>query len=127
MTIIGTASLRNRGANHCTLQRAHKSRPTEFYQDFGGKMALSKASQEGTARYKARFSTLSEHFRSEQDWWVSSIGLGTYLGEPDEKTDRSYAESVKVALQSGCNLFDTAINYRFQRSERSIGHAFSDS
>ena len=89
-------------------------------------MTLSKASQEGTTRYKARFSSLREHFKKEQDWWVSSIGLGTYLGEPDAPTDQGYEESVKVALQSGCNLFDTAINYRFQRSERSIGRSFSD-
>src|SRR5262249_15766020 len=67
-----------------------------------------------------------EHFRRQQGCWISSIGLGTYLGEPDEKTDRAYSESVKLALQSGCNLLDTAINYRFQRSERVIGAAFSE-
>jgi aryl-alcohol dehydrogenase-like predicted oxidoreductase len=86
-----------------------------------------KATQEGTSRYKNRFSSLSlEHFREQQNWWMSSIGLGTYLGEPDTHTDERYTESVRVALESGCNLLDTAINYRFQRSERSIGRALSE-
>jgi aryl-alcohol dehydrogenase-like predicted oxidoreductase len=90
-------------------------------------MASGRATQEGTARYKTRFSSLSGHFRNEQNWWVSSVGLGTYLGEPDEKTDRGYTDSVKLALQTGCNLLDAAINYRFQRSERNIGQALNDS
>src|SRR5262249_10628438 len=84
-----------------------------------------RATREGTERYKHRFgSQLSQdHYRSIQDLWVSSIGLGTYLGEPDEEKDRGYTESVKAALLGGANLIDTAINYRFQRSERNIGTA----
>jgi len=54
---------------------------------------------------------------------MSSIGLGTYLGHWDEHTDRSYQESIKRAVELGCNVIDSAINYRFQRSERSIGAA----
>jgi aryl-alcohol dehydrogenase-like predicted oxidoreductase len=54
---------------------------------------------------------------------MSSIGLGTYLGHWDEHTDRSYQESIRRAVELGCNVIDSAINYRFQRSERSIGAA----
>jgi aryl-alcohol dehydrogenase-like predicted oxidoreductase len=54
---------------------------------------------------------------------ISSIGLGTYLGHWDEHTDRSYQESIKRAIEMGCNVIDSAINYRFQRSERAIGGA----
>lgn len=54
---------------------------------------------------------------------MSSIGLGTYLGHWDEHTDRSYQEAIKRAIELGCNVIDSAINYRFQRSERSIGAA----
>jgi aryl-alcohol dehydrogenase-like predicted oxidoreductase len=56
---------------------------------------------------------------------MSSIGLGTYLGDADDATDILYAEAVAEAVRLGCNVVDTAINYRFQRSERAIGVALS--
>jgi len=54
---------------------------------------------------------------------VSAIGLGTYLGEEDDQTDRGYGQAIVDAANLGCNLVDTAINYRAQRSERVIGQA----
>lgn len=54
---------------------------------------------------------------------VSSVGLGTYLGDSDDATDAMYDETVRAALTGGVNLIDTAINYRCQRSERVIGRA----
>jgi aryl-alcohol dehydrogenase-like predicted oxidoreductase len=83
------------------------------------------ASLEGTARYRERFKerAAENHFRHEQNLWLSSIGIGTYLGNPDAETDRRYTESVVRALELGANVIDTAANYRFQRSERSIGAA----
>src|SRR5437879_11975074 len=54
---------------------------------------------------------------------LSSVGLGTYLGQPDKMTDEAYTAAVVAAAESGINLFDSASNYRFQRSERSIGAA----
>jgi aryl-alcohol dehydrogenase-like predicted oxidoreductase len=56
---------------------------------------------------------------------LSSIGLGTYLGSEDEATDAGYEACVAAALRSGVNVFDTAINYRGQKSERSIGRALA--
>src|ERR671933_1254735 len=83
------------------------------------------ATTEGTARYRERFrGTAAEgHFRFEQNLWLSSIGTGTYLGDPDEETDRAYADAVARAVELGANVIDTAANYRFQRSERSIAEA----
>jgi len=87
-------------------------------------MALSGwSTEEGTQRYRQHKTACHpDHFRRLQDLWSSSIGFGTYLGDPDEATDRLYAEALETALESGCNLIDTAINYRCQRSERVIGH-----
>lgn len=56
---------------------------------------------------------------------LSSIGLGTYLGNEDSATDRGFEESIGVALRCGVNVFDSAINYRGQRSERAIGRALA--
>ena len=83
------------------------------------------ATAEGTRRYAARLgaSTASEHFRLQQGLCMSTIGLGTYLGHWDERTDRMYQESVRRAIALGCNVIDSAINYRFQRSERAVGAA----
>ena len=91
------------------------------------------ATAEGTERYRRRFPQLEKagHFRRLQqvpgagELWLPSIGLGTYLGEPDEATDQRYTEAIAEALRSGINLLDTAINYRHQRSERNIGHALA--
>ena len=79
----------------------------------------------GTARYRERFKAdcAANHFRLEQDLWLSSIGIGTYLGDANEATDRRYTEAVGRAVALGANVIDTAANYRFQRSERAIGAA----
>jgi aryl-alcohol dehydrogenase-like predicted oxidoreductase len=85
-----------------------------------------RATPEGTNRFASRSKTAAGHFRQAlQGRTLSSIGLGTYLGEEDEETDRGYEASVAVALGSGVNVFDTAINYRGQRSERAIGRALA--
>ena len=83
------------------------------------------ATKEGTRRYTQRFAAraASGHFREAQRMLLSSLGLGTYLGQPDKKTDEGYTAAVVAAAESGINVFDSAINYRFQRSERSIGAA----
>lgn len=91
------------------------------------------ATPEGTGRFKKRFvETHSRvplhegHFRERLGLWFSSIGLGSYLGEPDPATDALYRESLKEAVRSGVNVIDSAINYRCQRSERCFGLALSE-
>jgi aryl-alcohol dehydrogenase-like predicted oxidoreductase len=85
-----------------------------------------RATREGTHRYAQRFAgrMAAGHFREIAGGvWASSIGIGTYLGKPDSATDRGYTESIVAAVQGGFNVVDSAINYRFQRSERSVGAA----
>src|SRR5690348_17849969 len=83
------------------------------------------ATKEGTMRYEQRFAgrAADGHFRETQRMVLSSLGIGTYLGQPDEKTDAAYTAAVVAAVENGINVIDSAINYRFQRSERSIGAA----
>lgn len=84
-----------------------------------------QASPEGTQRYAARFPALGNmaFFRTVFDLKVSSLGIGTYLGNADDAADRAYTDALIAAGESGINFFDTAINYRQQRSERAIGAA----
>ncbi len=83
------------------------------------------ATPEGTERYAQKFKEIAAegHFRKAQGLTVSSLGVGTYLGQPTDSTDASYAAALVEAGLAGFNVFDTAINYRFQRSERNVGTA----
>jgi len=45
---------------------------------------------------------------------MSSIGYGTYVGSPDDKTDFDMYQAFKTCVFSGgVNVVDTAINYRY--------------
>jgi aryl-alcohol dehydrogenase-like predicted oxidoreductase len=83
------------------------------------------ASRDGTRRFRDRVAPSgvpAEHFRQgPYGVLVSSIGAGTYLGDPDDATDAAYGEALVASLSLGNNVIDTAINYRAQRSERVVG------
>ncbi|MFB6140285.1 MAG: aldo/keto reductase [Halosimplex sp.] len=66
------------------------------------------------------------YFRRFGEGVVSSVGVGTYLGDPTDEVDDAYREAIVEALESGVNVVDTAINYRDQRSERVVGEAIGD-
>jgi len=86
------------------------------------------ATPDGTKKYAARFDgrAAEGHFREQQGLWLSSLGIGTYLGEPDAATDKAYTAAIVAAVEGGVNVIDSAINYRFQRSERSVGAALAE-
>jgi aryl-alcohol dehydrogenase-like predicted oxidoreductase len=89
------------------------------------------ATAEGTSAFRARGirerRLPAEHFRrAPGGLWLSSIGLGTYIGPPDAATDLAVEQAVTICLTSGrVNVLDTAINYRYQRAERSVGRALA--
>jgi aryl-alcohol dehydrogenase-like predicted oxidoreductase len=85
------------------------------------------ATSEGTARYRQKHAErLPGHFRQSHGLWLSSIGLGTYLGEPTEEVDSQYAQTVVLAARAGVNVFDSAVNYRHMHSERAVGRAITE-
>ena len=83
------------------------------------------ATVEGTLRYTNRHSAQRDagFYRTVRGLHVSTLGVGTYLGGDDDASDRAYIDALIAAAGGGINFFDTAINYRNQRSERSIGAA----
>jgi aryl-alcohol dehydrogenase-like predicted oxidoreductase len=87
------------------------------------------ATKEATWDYRDRFGErfARTYFRAFSGLAVSSIGVGTYLGEPTDATDERYREALVEALESGINVLDTAVNYRAQRSERAVGEAIRSS
>lgn len=88
-------------------------------------MIPGHATLEGTRGFADRSKAADGHFREAAGLLLSSIGLGTYLGKENDATDRGYEASIAQALTSGINVFDSAINYRGQRSERAIGQALA--
>lgn len=90
-------------------------------------MISSFATSEGTANFAKRHSdVVRNHFRQFYGLTLSSIGIGTYLGNPDDATDKLVVEAVKKSITSGINIIDTAINYRSQKAERSVGKAIAE-
>jgi aryl-alcohol dehydrogenase-like predicted oxidoreductase len=66
----------------------------------------------------------SSHFRNFEDLYLSSIGMGTYLGQLSLEDDKAIENAVYDSVKSGAiNVIDTAINYRAMKSEKSIGRA----
>jgi aryl-alcohol dehydrogenase-like predicted oxidoreductase len=91
-------------------------------------MAISGyATATGTQHYQQRQQThcASGHFRQGNDLTFSSLGVGTYLGQPDDETDTLVTNGITQAVQQGINLIDTAINYRFMRAEKSVQTALN--
>src|SRR5215469_6967445 len=83
------------------------------------------ATIEATTRYCARFPEFRRtlFYRGIFGLQVSSLGIGTYLGGDDDASDLAYTDALVAAGENGVNFFDSAINYRNQRSERCIGAA----
>ena len=85
------------------------------------------ATPEGTKKYTEYAISQRRprsHFKSFDSLYLSSIGMGTYLGQPNEEDDQAVENAVYQSVKSGAvNVIDTAINYRAMRSEKSIGRA----
>ena len=85
------------------------------------------ATPEGTKNFAAKNDTIPEkNFNVFQDLSLSNVGIGTYLGNPDSDTDNMVKNAVKKSVLAGVNVIDTAINYRAQKAERSVGQAISE-
>jgi len=87
-----------------------------------------QATPKGTQRYRTRHkkNCAKGHFRKAGNLWTSSIGIGTYLGPPDEDTNELVTSAITTSINRGINLIDTAINYRFMQAEKCIGRVIKN-
>jgi aryl-alcohol dehydrogenase-like predicted oxidoreductase len=91
-----------------------------------GRGIAGYATPRGTKRFADRFAAnySLDFYRGLADVAsVSSIGMGTYLGDCDDAEDARYVTVLTAGVERGLNFVDTAINYRCQRSERAVGEA----
>ena len=84
------------------------------------------ATPEGTKKFAQNSDVNQDNFKEFENLTLSNVGIGTYLGDPDARTDQLVSEAVKQSILSGVNVVDTAINYRAQKAERSVGQAISE-
>lgn len=86
------------------------------------------ATTEGTAEFRRNAVSEKhrpeEHFRMFDGLYLSSIGMGTYLGDATDYQDKAIENAIYESVRSGAiNVLDTAINYRAMKSEKSVGRA----
>ncbi len=89
-------------------------------------MIAGHATPEGTAEFTKNHPAVAKnHFKQFEGLTLSSIGIGTYLGNVDDATDVLVRDAVIKSVSLGINVIDTAINYRSQKAERSVGRAIA--
>ena len=89
-------------------------------------MISGYATSEGTKNFSKNSQVNLDNFKIFENLHLSNVGIGTYLGNPDSQTDELVKNAVKQTVLSGVNVIDTAINYRAQKAERSVGKAISE-
>ena len=89
-------------------------------------MISGHATAEGTLKFAQNSGILQSNFKKMGDLTLSNVGMGTYLGNADDATDELVKNSVIQSILGGINVIDTAINYRSQKAERSVGRAISE-
>ena len=89
-------------------------------------MITGYATPEGTKKFaEKQTENTQKNYKNIQNLTLSNVGIGTYLGNSDIETDYLVQNAVKKSILSGVNVIDSAINYRAQKAERSVGNAIS--
>lgn len=86
------------------------------------------ATSEATYLFAKRFSHYKDFYTKHDGLIFSKLGFGTFKKEPykEENYTFSYKEALQAAIDLGINLIDTALNYRYQQSEKEIAQALKE-
>jgi aryl-alcohol dehydrogenase-like predicted oxidoreductase len=94
----------------------------KFYSGF--------ATPKGTSKYMdnaLKRGVNISHFKNIENMKLSSVGMGTYLGNLSARDDADLEKSLYYSIkEGGINLIDTSINYRSMLSEKCIGRAINN-
>ena len=87
-------------------------------------MITGYATPEGTKKFaESQNRDSHKNYKNVHNLTLSNVGIGTYLGNPDTETDYIVQDAIKKSILGGINVIDSAINYRAQKAERSVGNA----
>ena len=91
-------------------------------------MRFTHATPESTYGFAKRFAHYKDFYARHDGLIFSKLGFGTFKNEPykEENYLFDYKDALKTAIKSGVNVIDTAINYRYQQSEREIGEVLEE-
>lgn len=93
----------------------------KFYSGF--------ATPKGTTEYEdyaIKKGANKSHFKNIENLKLSSVGMGTYLGNLSAQDDDDLEKSLYYSIrEGGINVIDTSINYRSMLSEKCIGRAIN--
>ena len=91
-------------------------------------MRFTHATPEATYGFAKRFAHYKDFYVRHDGLIFSKLGFGTFKKEPykEENYVFDYKEALKTAIKNGVNVIDTAINYRYQQSEREIGEVLDE-
>lgn len=84
------------------------------------------ATPNDTLNFAKKLGAHSENYKVIERLTLSNVGMGTYLGNPDSQTDIQVENAIKKSILAGINVIDTAINYRAQKAERSVGKSIRE-
>jgi aryl-alcohol dehydrogenase-like predicted oxidoreductase len=86
------------------------------------------ATNEGTLRFVSRQKAYRDFYIKSSDFILSTLGMGSYSPEAyrEENYTYSFKDSIKEGIKNGINLIDTAINYRYTKSEFEINEAIKE-
>ena len=87
------------------------------------------ATSEGTKKFRDNAIKKGKsylHFKEFDDLMLSSIGIGTYLGDLSKEDDKDIENALYESVKSGAiNVIDSSINYRAMKSEKSVGRSIT--
>jgi len=93
----------------------------KFYSGF--------ATPKGTTKYMdsaLKKGASRSHFKNVENLKLSSVGMGTYLGNLSAQDDADLEKSLSYSVkEGGINVIDSSINYRSMLSEKCIGRAIN--
>lgn len=91
-------------------------------------MRFTHATPEATYGFAKRFAHYKDFYARHDGLIFSKLGFGTFKKEPykEENYTFDYKDALKMAIRGGVNVIDTAINYRYQQSEREIGEVLEE-
>jgi aryl-alcohol dehydrogenase-like predicted oxidoreductase len=76
--------------------------------------------------YAVKKGANKSHFKNIENLKLSSVGMGTYLGNLSAQDNDDLEKSLYYSIkEGGINVIDTSINYRSMLSEKCIGRAIN--
>ncbi|HKU84640.1 MAG TPA: aldo/keto reductase [Candidatus Nitrosocosmicus sp.] len=93
----------------------------KFYSGFASPKGTTKYMDNAILKGVSKF-----HFKTIENLKLSSVGMGTYLGNLSSQDDADLEKSLYYSImEGGINVIDTSINYRSMLSEKCIGRVIS--